>query len=88
MEAVSKSHCWKTMTIHEEHYADSEVKEVEGKLQAAVGELIGDTGLKLKGEAKQVQAGVMKIGEHVEEGIKNLAQKVVDHGQDREQTLK
>jgi uncharacterized protein YjbJ (UPF0337 family) len=76
------------MTIHEEHDADSEVKEVEGKLQAAVGELIGDTGMKLKGEAKQVQAGAMKIGEHVEEGVKSLAQKVVDRGQDSEKKMK
>ena len=37
------------MTIQVEPYADSELKDVEGKLQAAVGELIGDTGQKLKG---------------------------------------
>lgn len=76
------------MTIHEEPYADSELKDVEGKLQAAVGELIGDTGQKLKGEAKQVQASAMKIGEQAEEGIKNLAQKIVDHGRDDVQKLK
>jgi uncharacterized protein YjbJ (UPF0337 family) len=76
------------MTIHVEPYADSELKDVEGNLQAAVGELIGDTGQKLKVEAKQVQASAMKIGEHAEEGIKNLAQKVVDHGRDDVEKLK
>lgn len=72
------------MTIHKEIHADSGAKEVEGKVQAAVGEVTGDTGQKLKGEAKQVQAAAMKVGEHAEEGIKSLAQKVSDRGRQGE----
>jgi hypothetical protein len=52
------------------------------------GELIGDTGQKLKVEAKQVQPSAMKIGEHAEEDIMNLAQEVVDVGRDDVEKLK
>lgn len=68
------------MTIHKELHSDSDAKEVEGKVQAAVGEFTGDTGQKLKGEAKQMQAAAMKVGEHVVEPIKSLAEKVKDRG--------
>jgi uncharacterized protein YjbJ (UPF0337 family) len=66
------------MSIANELLSDADAKDVEGKLQAAIGELSGDAGDKLKGDAKQVQAAAMRVGEAVEEGIKSLADKVRD----------
>lgn len=55
---------------------DATAKEAEGKLQAAAGELSGDLGQKLKGEAKQVQAAVMKAEVELNKGAKTVARKV------------
>lgn len=57
---------------------DASAKDAEGKLQAAVGELSGDLGQKLKGEAKQVQASVMKAEADLQQGARTLAHKAHD----------
>lgn len=43
-------------------------KNIEGKLEAAAGELTGDNEMKMKGQAKQVQA-------QTQQGIENLKDK-------------
>lgn len=60
-------------------------KDAEGKLQAAAGELTGDDRLKLKGEAKQVQASAMNaVGDLKDkavsllDGIKGAANDVIE----------
>ncbi|MGB7563573.1 MAG: CsbD family protein [Prochlorococcaceae cyanobacterium] len=63
------------MTILKDTSLKPAAKEVEGKRQAAVGDITGNKWQKLKGEAKQVQASAMKISEHAEEGIKSLVDK-------------
>lgn len=70
------------MTILKDTSLKPAAKEVEGKRQAAVGDMTGDTGQKLKGEAKRVQAAAMKIGEHAEEEVKSLVDKVHDRRAD------
>lgn len=53
-------------------------KQAEGRLEAAHGELTGDAGEKLKGQAKQVQAAAMQAGSDLKEGVKSTANKVSD----------
>jgi uncharacterized protein YjbJ (UPF0337 family) len=56
--------------------ADAVAKDAEGKLQSAYGDLTGDTGSKVKGQAKQVQASAMNTAEDVKEGAKSAAKNV------------
>ena len=53
-------------------------KDAEGKLQAAAGELTGDEKMKLKGEAKQVQAKMMDASENLKDAAANAADAVGD----------
>ena len=52
---------------------DAKAKEVEGKLEAAAGELTGDVGHQIKGKAKQVQASAMNVVENLKEGTTSVA---------------
>ncbi len=58
--------------------ADAMAKDAEGRLEAALGELTGDTGHQIKGKAKQVQASAMNAAEDLKEGAKAVAKKVSD----------
>jgi len=58
--------------------ADAAAKDAEGKLQSAYGDLTGDTGNKVKGQAKQVQASAMNAAEDIKEGTKSAAKNVAD----------
>ncbi len=55
---------------------DAKAKDAEGKLESAYGELTGDTGHKIQGKAKQVQAAAMDAVEHLKEGAQSAARKV------------
>ncbi len=57
---------------------NAKAKETEGKLESAYGELSGDAGHKLKGQAKQVQASAMKATEAVKDGTKAVVRKASD----------
>ena len=62
--------------------ADAKAKEVEGKLESAVGEVTGDLGYQIKGKAKQVQASAMNAAENLKEGAKSVAKKIGDAADD------
>ena len=47
-------------------------KNIEGKIQEAVGEVTGDPETKAQGKAKQVQASVMHAVENVKEKIEEV----------------
>ncbi|MEM6591048.1 MAG: CsbD family protein [Cyanobacteria bacterium P01_H01_bin.119] len=53
---------------------DATVKNIEGKVQEAVGEFTGDPGDQAEGKAKQVEAQA----EHTKENIKDEAKKAID----------
>ncbi len=53
-------------------------KQVEGRLQAAHGELMGDPGETIKGQAKQVQAAAMQAGSDLKQGVKSAADSLAD----------
>ena len=53
-------------------------KQVEGRLQAVRGDLTGDTGDKIKGQAKQVQASAMQAGSDLKQGVKSTVSSVGD----------
>jgi len=53
-------------------------KQAEGRLEAAYGELTGDTGEKIKGQAKQVQASAMQAGSDLKQGVKSAVGKLGD----------
>lgn len=57
---------------------DAAAKDVEGKLQSAAGSVTGNTGQKLKGEAKQSQADAMRAEQKVKDGLNEAAKKVDD----------
>jgi len=57
---------------------DTAAKDAEGKLEAAYGDLTGDTGHQIKGKAKQVQASAMNAAEDLKQGAKSVAEKVAD----------
>ncbi|MGB5135785.1 MAG: CsbD family protein [Prochlorococcaceae cyanobacterium] len=57
---------------------DAAAKDAEGKLEAAYGDLTGDTGHQIKGKAKQVQASAMNAAEDLKQGAKSVAEKVAD----------
>ncbi|MFY8149603.1 MAG: CsbD family protein [Prochlorococcaceae cyanobacterium] len=60
------------------HRNDAAAKDAEGKLEAAYGDLTGDTGHQIKGKAKQVQASAMNAAEDLKQGVKSVAEKVAD----------
>jgi len=51
-------------------------KQAEGRLQSAAGDLTGNTGDKIKGQAKQVQASAMQAGSDLKQGAKSSANKL------------
>lgn len=53
-------------------------KDAEGRLEAAHGDLTGDTGEKIKGQAKQVQASAMQAQSDLKAGIKSAVGKLGD----------
>jgi hypothetical protein len=53
-------------------------KDVEGRLEAAFGDLTGDRGHQIKGKAKQVQASAMKAAEALKEGGQSVARSIAD----------
>lgn len=57
---------------------DAAAKDAEGKIQAAAGELTGDRGQQLKGDAKQVQASAMKAEVETKKAAQKLAHKIQD----------
>jgi uncharacterized protein YjbJ (UPF0337 family) len=57
---------------------DAAAKDAEGNLQAAFGDITGDTGHQIKGQAKQVQASVMKTAENLKQAAQSVATKVSD----------
>ncbi len=54
--------------------AEATAKNIEGKLQEAVGEITGDPQQKAEGKAKQEQAEA----QHAEENLKNQAKSAID----------
>ena len=58
------------MSIQHKSHLDAQAKEVEGKLQASLGELAGDTDQNLQGDAQQAQAFALKVGQVAEETFK------------------
>lgn len=57
-----------------ENRAKATAKNVEGKVQEAVGDLTGDTKNQVEGKAKQAEAKVR----HAAEDVKDQVKKVVD----------
>lgn len=53
-------------------------KDAEGKMQSALGELTGDTGMKVKGEVKQGQAAAMGVSAGLKKGAKDMARNLSD----------
>ena len=53
-------------------------KDAEGKLESAYGDLTGDTGHKIKGEAKQMQAKAMHASENLKQDTKDAKKKLSD----------
>ncbi|WP_103666396.1 CsbD family protein [Pseudanabaena sp. BC1403] len=57
-----------------ENRAKATAKNVEGKVQEAVGDLTGDTKNQVEGKAKQAEAKVR----HAAEDVKDEVKKVID----------
>jgi uncharacterized protein YjbJ (UPF0337 family) len=57
-----------------EERAEATAKNIEGKAQAAVGEVTGDPSDKAEGKAKQNQAQA----EHARENLKDKAKEMID----------
>lgn len=57
---------------------DAAAKDAEGKLEAAYGDLTGDTGHQIKGKAKQVQASAMNVAEDIKEGARSAGKTIAD----------
>jgi uncharacterized protein YjbJ (UPF0337 family) len=53
-------------------------KNVEGKLEAAAGELTGDTQMKVEGQAKQAQAAAAQVVEDVKDQAKGVLDAIKD----------
>ena len=56
-------------------------KDAEGKLEAADGEITGDRGHQIKGQAKQVQAAAQNAAADLNEGAKVVKKKLSDAAQ-------
>lgn len=57
-----------------EDRAKATAKNIEGKIQEAVGDLTGDRKAKAEGEAKQAEAQ----GRHTVEDVKDKAKRIID----------
>lgn len=57
---------------------DAAAKDAEGKLESAFGDITGDTGHQIKGQAKQVQASAMNTAENLKQAAQSVATKVSD----------
>jgi uncharacterized protein YjbJ (UPF0337 family) len=55
-----------------EEKASSAVKNVEGKVQEAVGKITGDPETQAEGEAKQAEAEILKTKEDVSDKAENI----------------
>ena len=53
-------------------------KNIEGKVQAAAGELTGDQRQKVEGQAKQAEAKAMNAKEDVRDSAKDVIDNVLD----------
>jgi uncharacterized protein YjbJ (UPF0337 family) len=53
-------------------------KNVEGKLEAAAGELTGDNQMKVEGQAKQVQAAAAQVVEDAKDQAKGVLDAIKD----------
>ncbi len=51
-------------------------KNIEGKVQEAVGEITGDPQQKAEGQAKQVQAQAMNVVENAKDQVKKFIDKI------------
>ena len=60
-----------------ENRAEAVAKNIEGKIQEAVGEVTGNTNDKIEGQAKQDQSAAM----HAVEDIKDQAKDIIDKAQ-------
>ena len=58
-----------------EKRVEATAKNLEGKLQEAVGELTGDRKQAIEGQVKQAQASAM----HAQEDLKDEAKRIIDH---------
>jgi uncharacterized protein YjbJ (UPF0337 family) len=54
---------------------DAAAKDAEGKMESALGDITGDKGHQIKGQAKQVQASAMNATENLKEAAQSLAKK-------------
>ncbi|MEM7768975.1 MAG: CsbD family protein [Cyanobacteria bacterium P01_A01_bin.37] len=57
-----------------ENRIDATVKNIEGKVKEAIGDLTGDTKTEAEGMAQQREANVI----HAQEDLKDQAKKVID----------
>ncbi|MFY8149598.1 MAG: CsbD family protein [Prochlorococcaceae cyanobacterium] len=57
---------------------DTKAKGAEGKLESAYGELTDDTGHKVQGRAKQMQASAMNVVEDVKEATRSASRRARD----------
>ncbi|MCA1994362.1 MAG: CsbD family protein [Coleofasciculus sp. S288] len=57
-----------------EKRAEATAKNIEGKVQEAVGELTGDRKQKVEGQIKQAQSSAM----HAQEDLKDEAKRIID----------
>ena len=62
------------MTTAMSNQADAKAKEVEGKLESAVGEVTGDLGYQINGGITRNE----QIAEHLKEVAKSVAKKIGD----------
>ncbi|HEY9908651.1 MAG TPA: CsbD family protein [Thermosynechococcaceae cyanobacterium] len=59
-----------------EEKAKATAKNVEGKIQDAVGKATGDVGDQAEGKAKQVEASATHAKEDIKDDVKNVADKL------------
>ncbi len=52
--------------------AEATAKNIEGKVQAAIGELTGDTKVEVEGEEKQAEARINHTIEDVKDEVKEI----------------
>jgi uncharacterized protein YjbJ (UPF0337 family) len=57
-----------------ENKAKATAKNIEGKIQEAVGDITGDNKTQAEGKAKQVEASV----QHAVENVKDAAKDIID----------
>jgi uncharacterized protein YjbJ (UPF0337 family) len=55
--------------------AKATAKNVEGKIQEAIGNMTGDPQTKMEGEAKQAEAKARHAKEDVKDGVKDIVDK-------------